>query len=178
MHRCPAIKLLSAENFKPFGDVIQVDDSVNHFAINAGSTERYHDLANIDPGADGKAIVSIFRGQARAIPISISMMERHPLASQAFIPLSGQPYLVIVAPADCEPAIDNLQIFYCKAGQGVNYARGVWHHPLLALNTTSDFLVIDRSGPGDNCDIVNLDQQFTIQADDIAKFSQISAPAN
>jgi ureidoglycolate lyase len=34
----------------------------------------------------------------------------------------------------------------------VNYHRGVWHHPLIALDGVSDFLVIDRGGPGSNCD--------------------------
>ena len=170
MNNCPKIKPLTAAAFKPFGDIIQVDDAVHHFTINEGNTERYHDLANIDPGADGRAIVSIFRGLARQLPININMMERHPLASQAFVPLSNQPYLVIVAPADAEPHINNLEIFYCQANQGVNYARGVWHHPLLALNTTSDFLIIDRSGPGDNCDIVELANPFQIQASDLASF--------
>src|SRR5699024_6104509 len=108
------------------------------------STERYHDLAKLDPGADGKIIVSIFRGQARSLPIKISMMERHPLGSQAFIPMGTEPYLVVVARPETKPTIADLEVFYCTSEQGVNYAKGVWHHPLLALNQTSDFLIIDR----------------------------------
>lgn len=150
------IQPLTRQAFKPFGDVIQVDDDCKHFTINDGSTERYHDLAYIEPGTDGHAIVSIFRGQPRQLPMPITMMERHPLASQAFIPLGPNPYLAIVAPAKCHPNGDNLVAFYCQAGQGINYAKGVWHHPLLALDSISDFLVIDRSGPGANCDVVTL----------------------
>lgn len=147
---------LTRDAFASFGDVIEASDHVNHFTINDGNTERYHDLAHIDPGEQGKAIVSIFRGQPRRLPFSVSMMERHPRASQAFIPLSGRPYLVVVAPAGDPPGPDTLRLFLCRGDQGVNYAKGVWHHPLLALDEVADFLVIDRSGPGDNCDVITL----------------------
>lgn len=88
---------LTREAFAPFGDVIEASDAVRHFTINGGNTERYHDLANIEPGTDGKVIVSIFRGQARQLPFTVEMMERHPKGSQAFVPMSGRPYLIVVA---------------------------------------------------------------------------------
>src|SRR3546814_1714343 len=91
LHTLTAVPL-TREAFAPFGDVIEVTDAARHFPINEGNTERYHDLADIDPGSGGKAIVSIFRGLPRRIPFEITMMERHPRASQAFIPLSGRPY--------------------------------------------------------------------------------------
>lgn len=147
---------LEREAFAPFGEVIETSNAVRHFTINAGSTERYHDLANIQPGAGGRASVSIFRGQPRRLPFRVEMMERHPLGSQAFMPLSGRPYLVVVAPAGPAPKVEELRVFLARGDQGVNYAPGVWHHPLLALGEVSDFLVIDRSGPGDNCDEVEL----------------------
>lgn len=147
---------LEREAFAPFGEVIEASDAVRHFTINAGNTERYHDLANIEPGPDGRAIVSIFRGQPRQLPLAVTMMERHPLGSQAFMPLSGRPYLVVVAPAGPAPQVEDLRVFLARGDQGVNYAPGVWHHPLLALGEVSDFLVIDRSGPGDNCDEIEL----------------------
>ncbi|MNF49861.1 Ureidoglycolate lyase [compost metagenome] len=147
---------LEREAFAPFGEVIEASDAAQHFTINAGNTERYHDLANIEPGAGGRAIVSIFRGQPRQLPFRVEMMERHPLGSQAFVPLSGRPYLVVVAPAGPAPQVGDLRVFLARGDQGVNYAPGVWHHPLLALGEVSDFLVIDRSGPGDNCDEVEL----------------------
>jgi ureidoglycolate lyase len=156
------IEPLTREAFAPFGDVIAADDTVRHFTINDGNTERYHDLARIEPGEDGRAIVSIFRGQPRALPFTVTMMERHPKASQAFIPLSGRPYLVVVADPASTPTVDDLRVFLCAGDQGVNYARGVWHHPLLGLEQVSDFLIIDRAGPGENCDIVQLDVPGTI----------------
>lgn len=147
---------LEREAFAPFGEVIEASEAARHFTINAGNTERYHDLAAIEPGADGRAIISIFRAQPRPLPFAVTMMERHPLASQAFVPLSGRPYLVVVAPAGPAPKVEDLRVFLARGDQGVNYAPGVWHHPLLALGEVSDFLVIDRSGPGDNCDEVEL----------------------
>ena len=150
------VEPLTREAFAPFGEVIEASDAVQHFTINAGNTERYHNLANVDPGPDGRVIVSIFRGQPRALPFAVRMMERHPLASQAFIPMSGRPYLVVVAPAGEPPAAGDLRVFLARADQGVNYAAGVWHHPLLALGDVSDFLVVDRSGPGHNCDEIQL----------------------
>ncbi|MFT0532124.1 ureidoglycolate lyase [Castellaniella hirudinis] len=158
------IETLARETFAPFGDVIQADDAAKHFTINEGNTERYHDLAAIDPGADGRAIVSIFRGKPRSLPFTITLMERHPKASQAFIPLSGKPYLVVVAKAETAPAVQDLRVFLCHGDQGVNYAPGVWHHPLLALESVCDFLIIDRAGPGDNCDIVQMDAPSIIPA--------------
>ena len=128
------VEPLTREAFAPFGEVVEASDAVRHFTINAGNTERYHDLANIEPGPDGRVIVSIFRGQPRSLPFTVQMMERHPLASQAFVPMSGKPYLVVVAPAGAPPGVEDLKVFLARGDQGVNYATGVWHHPLLALD--------------------------------------------
>ena len=154
---------LTAEAFAPFGDVIQCEGA-RHFPINGGTTERYHDLAKIEPGDGGRAIVSIFRGQPRSFPLPIAMMERHPLGSQAFVPMQNRPYLVVVAEslADSkEPG--KVHAFIARGDQGVNYAAGVWHHPLIAVDEVSDFLVVDRQGEGHNCDEFTLDQALSLE---------------
>jgi len=97
-------------------------------------------------------IISIFVGQPYALPARLWVLERHPLGSQAFIPLQDRPWLVVVAPADGEPAPEQLRVFLARGDQGVNYATGVWHHPLIALDAESRFLVVDREGPGNNCE--------------------------
>ena len=158
------IQPLTREAFAPFGEVIEASDAAQHFTINAGNTERYHDLARIEPGADGRVIVSIFRGQPRTLPFTVQMMERHPKASQAFIPMSGKPYLVVVAPAGEPPKAEDLKVVLARGDQGVNYATGVWHHPLLALDAVCDFLVVDRSGTAPNCDEVTIDPPGLIVA--------------
>jgi ureidoglycolate lyase len=155
------VEPLSRETFAPFGDVIEASEAVRHFSINAGNTERYHDLARLEPGDDGRIIVSIFRGQPRTLPFAVTMVERHPRGSQAFIPLNGRDYLVVVASA---PEPGALRCFLARGDQGVNYAPGTWHHPLLALDAVSDFLVLDRSGPGGNCDEVAFGEARQIES--------------
>lgn len=145
------VEALTREAFRPFGDVIEADRPGDAYAINSGTSRRFHDLARLDSGEGGRLIVSIFRAQPRVMPFTISGLENHPLASQAFMPLSGHPFLVVVAPIG--PGIDPGQVraFLASGRQGVNFNPGVWHHPLLALKGESDFLVIDRDRPEDNC---------------------------
>jgi len=146
---------LTAEAFAPFGDVIEASDRAERIPINYGHTERFNDLAGLDVAeAGGHAIVSLFRGQPLDPPV-LRIFERHPLGSQAFMPLQGQVYLVAVAPAGVfNPAA--VQVFRAEPSQGVNYHKGVWHHFLLAPGRDSDFLAIDRAGPGHNLDEVEL----------------------
>jgi ureidoglycolate lyase len=147
------IQPLTAEAFKPFGDVIEATEAARHFSINQGYAERYDKLALVDANdLGGQAAISVFRAKARTWPIELSVLEKHPLGSQAFMPVSGHAYLVVVAPGVEQPDVDKVQCFLASATQGVNYAKGTWHHPLLALHD-SDFLVLDRSGAkGDmNC---------------------------
>ena len=146
---------LSAEAFKPYGDVVEAGDAAQRYGVNRGDAVRYHDLAKVDVWAGGgRPIISIFRALPHALPLRLTMMERHPLGSQAFVPLGPQPYLVVVAVPGPPPEPRQLRCFVAAPGQGVNYARGTWHHPLLALQAVSDFLVVDRGGPPlpANCD--------------------------
>jgi len=142
---------LTRAAFAPFGDVIEAAGSTS-FAINNGMVERFHDLARIEVDGAGRPLLSIFRGQPYALPLPVRHVERHPLGSQAFFPLVEARYAVIVAaPGDTvTPAA--LHAFIGNGRQGVNYRPGVWHHVLLALDRPADFLVIDRGGPGNNCD--------------------------
>jgi len=161
------IDKLTRAAFAEFGDVISAEGA-DHFPINNGTTERYHDLARIDVAeSDGKPLVNIFRGQPRRFPFEVTMMERHPLGSQAFIPLSRNPYLIIVSPCgDFKPQA--LRAFLANPDQGVNYGKGIWHHALIALQEVSDFIVIDRGGAGANCDETKLPHPFTISEEDVS----------
>ena len=151
---------LTSENFAPFGDVIACQGN-DYFHINDAHTERYHALVTTEIIGDAKAGISIFRNiQSTNIPFKISMLERHPHGSQAFIPMQGQKFLIVVAPnlnAD-QPDISNLQAFITNGSQGVNYRAGTWHHPLLTLESPSDFAVVDRIGSGPNCDVFKFGQ--------------------
>jgi ureidoglycolate lyase len=160
------IEQLTHAAFASFGDVITFEGA-SHYPINNGTTERYHDLAKIDVSErDGRPILSLFRAQPRALPFEVRLMERHPIGSQAFYPLSGNPYLVIVAPVG-EFARSKLKAFYASPTQGVNYAKGVWHHALIALNTVSDFLIVDRGGDGPNCDEIEVTDSIVLIAEEV-----------
>lgn len=152
MSRLIPIEPLTAEAFAPFGDVITTEGK-DYFMINNGSTRRYHKLATVEAeGQEASAIISIFRAQALPMPLTVTMMERHPLGSQAFIPLKGQPFLILVGPKGDQLDPASLRCFISDGSQGVNYHKGVWHHPVLALAAEDDFLVVDRSGSGNNCE--------------------------
>ncbi|RKP52666.1 ureidoglycolate lyase [Trinickia fusca] len=145
------IEPLTRTAFAPFGDVIELAGA-RQIPINLGTTMRYHDLAHVDVTDEGgRPLVNLFRGQPRTLPFEVTMLERHPLGSQAFIPLTERPYLVVVAPAG-EIVPQKIRAFVTQGWQGVNYAKGVWHHPLIALGESSDFIVVDRGGEGHNCD--------------------------
>ena len=152
---------LASTNFSKFGDVVETRGKAK--PINYGQTKRYHDLAAIDVTKNnGKALVNIFRTTPLPLPIKIEIMERHPLSSQMFMPLSSNPYLVVVAPKG-EFDESKIQAFLASPNQGVNYHAGTWHHYSLALNAVSDFLVVDRGGDGDNCDEARLVEPLIIE---------------
>ena len=161
-------KVLSASAFVPYGDVIELASAKEERAINDGNTIRYHDLAQLSLDKDGGTpLVNIFRSKPVSLPITLKAMEYHPLSSQAFYPLSNHPYLVVVAPKGCFDE-SKIEVFLANANQGVNYHPGTWHHYSLALKSTSDFLVIDRGGPEENCEEVSLNNAIEINLDAIS----------
>lgn len=164
-------EVLSQDAFAEFGDVIHIDDadtSVKPIMINEGTTERFHKLASVELNGQGfednraQAIMSIFRAQPRTLPMNITMMERHPLGSQAFLPSNDTPYLVLVCEGKDAPDPTTLKLFVAK-GQGVNYHANTWHHPLLALDHVNVFWVVDRAGSGNNLEEQNFSSDCVIQ---------------
>ena len=153
------IKPLTREAFAPFGDVIETEGS-HHHSINQGNAERYHDLARVDVADEGgRPLINIFRATPWPRPIRILSMERHPLSTQAFVPLTSVPFLVVVAAPTDRLRPEDLRGFITNGRQGVNYHREVWHHALLAILQSCDFLVVDRGGPGTNCDEVFFEEE-------------------
>ena len=147
---------ITKENFADFGDVIS-SENIKPIDINAGYAKRFDDLANINTLKDqGKTIVSIFSALKRNFPMKIDMMEKHPLGSQAFIPMKETTFLAFVAPPGDFPEISKIKSFIIPPKKGINYKPGIWHFPLISTEDT-DFIVIDRKGSGDNLIIHNFD---------------------
>ncbi|HBT02460.1 MAG TPA: ureidoglycolate lyase [Citreicella sp.] len=142
-----ALQPLTAEAFAPFGDVLDTSGAPDRI-INQGLCGRFHDRAALD-FADGRAGISLFRAEPRQLPLVLDMVERHPDGSQAFLPMSEAPFLVVVAP-DEGGTPGRPRAFLTQAGQGVNYHRGVWHGVLCPLSAPGLFAVVDRIGAGPN----------------------------
>ena len=155
---------LTAEAFAPFGEVIQ-RQGVNPEIINYGRTQKFADLARIDTAdGSGETTVHLYRSQPVVLPFQIERMERHPLGSQAFMPLHQQPFPVIVAPPGDDPKVQAIRGFISNGEQGINLHKGVWHHYLISLTGTCDYLVIDRKGPHNNCQEWVLDRPLVCGA--------------
>jgi len=157
--RIPSVPL-TAEGFAPFGDVLEAAGAPDR-VINEGLCDRFHDRARLDFGPGGRAGVSIFRAQARALPYTCRMLERHPEGSQAFVPMSDAAWLVIVAP-DAGGAPGAPLVFRPAPGQGVNILRNTWHGVLTPLAEPGLFAVIDRIGETSNLEERFLDNPFMI----------------
>ncbi len=152
-----------AEAFADYGEVISTENAASEW-INAGHTQKFADLAGIDTDAEGgRTAVHLYRSQPLTLPLNIEVMERHPLASQAFMPLHSRPFLVIVAAAGETLNSNSVRAFLSNGRQGVNLRRGTWHHYQVSLQQESDYLVIDRMGPGANFEEQRLSPSLVIE---------------
>ena len=148
MSRTLVARPLTSEAFAPFGDVLEARGDPDRI-INRGRCGRFHDRACLDFGTDGRAGISVFLGDTVAWPMEIALVERHPEGSQAFVSMSGHPFLVVVAP-DESGAPGTPCAFIAAPGQGVNFHRGTWHGVLTPLHEPGLFAVVDRIGNGPN----------------------------
>jgi len=142
-------KKVSKKNFKKFGQIIDTSKK-KYFKINNGYAKRYDNLGKIDTlTKKGRPIISIFSAKKRQFPMKIDMMEKHPLGSQAFVPMKETSFLVFVAPKGEKPNLRKIQSFKIPKQTGINLNPGIWHFPLIST-TNMNFLVIDRKGKGNN----------------------------
>ncbi len=153
---------LTAAGFAAFGDVLEATGDPDRL-INAGACGRWHDRARLDFGGEGRAGISIFKAQPRSLPYTLDLMERHPLGSQAFVPMSMTSFLVCVAD-DRHGVPAEPRAFLTAPGQAINIHRSVWHGVLTPLEAPGLFAVIDRVGAGVNLDEHALAEHVTVVA--------------
>ncbi len=152
---------LTQTAFAPFGDVIETRNN-DSFLINNGRCARFHDLVTLSVDDAGKPGISLFEGQHYAFPITLSLLERHPLGSQAFIPMSQDPFIVVVA-EDLDGHPGQPLVFITNGFQGVNYARNTWHGVLTPIYRPALFGVIDFIGDANNLEEHNLAEPYLIE---------------
>jgi ureidoglycolate lyase len=149
---------ITKENFAKYGDMISTKD-IKPLEINNGYAKRYDGVANLNTSIkNGETTISIFSALKRNFPMKIDMMEKHPLGSQAFIPMKETTFLVFVAPKEEKLDLNKIEAFIIPPGIGVNYSPGTWHFPLISTEDMN-FLVVDRKGSGDNLVIENLEKE-------------------
>jgi ureidoglycolate lyase len=162
MSRTIRPKPLTTAAFEPYGDVLSAEGAPDRL-INAGLCGRWHDRARLDFGADGRAGLSLFDAVPRRLPYEFDLVERHPEGSQAFMPMTLLPFLVIVAPDEGgQPGAP--VAFVTAPGQGINLLRGTWHGVLSPLQVPGLFAVLDRIGPGTNLEEYRYPSPFTVLA--------------
>lgn len=151
-----AVEPLSAESFFEYGDVIEMDQRLSQ-PMNQGMAERFHALARVEIyGSQAGAVISLVNSRRYDLPHKVSLVERHPLGSQAFFPLDSTPFIVIVASASDEFDPVQLRAFKTNGSQGVNYRAGLWHAPLFTPFDEMTFICVDREGEGNNCEEVQI----------------------
>ena len=154
-------KTITKENFSKFGDMITTKN-IKPLDINNGYAKRYDDIAKFNTSKDnGETTISIFSALKRTFPMKIDMMEKHPLGSQAFIPMKETTFIAFVAPNGDKPDLNKIEAFIIPPGIGINYNPGIWHFPLISTEDMN-FLVVDRKGSGDNLVIENLEDKKII----------------
>jgi len=154
-------KPITKENFSKFGDMITTAH-IKPIEINEGYAKRFDGIANLNTSKDnGETTICIFSALKRSFPMKIDMMEKHPLGSQAFIPMKQTTFLVLVAPEGNKPDLNKIEAFIIPPEIGVNYNPGTWHFPLIATEDMN-FLVVDRKGSGDNLVIENIEKEKVI----------------
>ena len=151
-------KKITSKNFKKFGEVISTK-KIKPININNGYAKRFDNLCKINTSLKkGNTIMSIFSARKRKFPLNIKMMEKHPLGSQAFIPMKETKFLVFVAPKGKKPNVKKIESFIIPKQTGINYKPGIWHFPLISTKNMN-FLVIDRKGIGNNLAIHNFENE-------------------
>ncbi|SFN42027.1 ureidoglycolate lyase [Roseovarius lutimaris] len=161
MTRQLRITALTADAFAAYGDIIEARDAPTKM-INQGMCGRHHDLASLD-FSDGRAGISLFDAKARHLPHLVDMVERHPDGSQAFVPLDGVPFLVVVADDAGGVPVD-LKAFITAPGQSINLYRGVWHGVLAPIGAPGKYIVVDRIGEGPNLEEHWFDDPFVVDS--------------
>lgn len=149
------VEPLTRAGFAEFGDVLELEGRAPR-RINNGLTLKFGDLSRVALDPAGQAQLCVYRSDPVSLPFPLVELERHPLASQAFVPLHGRPFPVVVAHSVAAPSARDLRAFLTNGRQGVNLKPGIWHHHQLSLDERCDYLVVERLGDSGNLELCRI----------------------
>ena len=157
-----SIEQLDASVFSRFGKIVEKKNALELRSINQGTTTRYHNISELElESKNGTSSISIFSGTPRKLPIEIKIMEKHPVASQSFLPIQDYDWLIVVSEEKNElPDLNTLRCFHVNGDTGITYNKNVWHHPLL-VKKKQDFWVVDRINDQEDASINLKEYNFT-----------------
>ena len=143
---------LEVNAFAPFGTVIRFEPRGARL-VNEGTARRADVAALFEQAVGLTPVMAVYRAEAQAFPLRLTLFERHPHAAQSFVSLSVAHFLVVVAPAGLDglPVPTHACAFIGQAGIGLSYGRDQWHTPLLAIGTGGDLLMLMAEGGPNDC---------------------------
>ena len=141
---------LTAESFRPFGQVIGLDD----VRIELRGDEEFH----LD-------IISYDRK-----PIHASALNRHHNATQALVALDAKPTVIIVAPPEADfssaEQLAGLRAFVCDGSLGINLALGTWHAGPFPLGPHVDLVNVQgRHVLENDVEVANVERDLGVVID-------------
>lgn len=146
---------LTADAFAPYGTVLDLFAPARQ-SINQGTSGRLDLPGGLDlSDAHGQAVLAVFQALAQHPEGPCHLLERHQQGSQTFVPLTGARCRLLVACGQDKPDLNTLRCFDVTGQQGFTLHKGTWHHPLMALDDGA-FLVLERRGPREDCEIHEL----------------------
>jgi ureidoglycolate lyase len=137
---------LTPTAFAPFGIVLSPEGR-SRLPVNTYGDAL--DLYRADFATDQPIEWFIVQGKPR--PMSALFLERHMQLTQAFLPLGGNGFVMLVARpmADEEPSgmirLEETRAFYIPGDVGVQLHRGTWHENPFPLTEGQVFLVTSHA---------------------------------
>lgn len=151
---------LTPSAYEPYGKVIMASPRGEPGAVaNLGTALRYDDVVKVvnDRPTSADLKVKVFR--SNPVPLErrpLALLEHHPKSTQLFIPMNASRFIALVALGGDKPDLSTLAAFVAEGPQGISYAPGVWHHPMLTIDSQTDFVVfVNEDGTPDDCVVVN-----------------------
>lgn len=164
--RVVIVEPLTPRAFAPFGQVLETPPGAGR-TVNLGTAMRFDRAARFEstrPHATPN--LALFEAAGQALPLTLTLLERHPHSTQAFIPMRAARWLICCAPerADGAPDAAGLRAFLARGDQGVNLARGTWHHPILAIDAPAALAMLAwEDGSAGDCEELGLGEPLVVR---------------